>query len=113
MKNLTLVNKKLLLLAIWIIMLIHFLKDMTQDILGIPSVLDLFGNIQENTSTFPIWLEYLYHWAMVNTFIGELILIFLIPKYIFKTINRLEKLLIIGFIFYIPLIFLLAFLQTL
>lgn len=104
--------KKILGIVLWLIILVHFLKDITQDILGISTVLDSLGNIEEDITSFPTWLEYLYHWAMVNTVIGELTLIFLIPKYIFKSIGNTEKLLIYGIIIYIPVMFTVTFLLS-
>lgn len=113
--NLTIKNKytRILLLIVWIIVLVHFLKDVTQDLFGLVTILDNLGNIEEDISSFPLWLEYLYHWAMVNTVIGEIILIMLIPKYIFKAISSLEKRLIIGFLIYIPVMFFIAYLLSL
>lgn len=113
--NLTIKNKytRILLLIVWIIVLVHFLKDVTQDLFGLATILDNLGNIEEDISSFPLWLEYLYHWAMVNTVIGEIILIVLIPKYIFKAISSLEKRLIIGFLIYIPVMFFIAYLLSL
>lgn len=113
--NLTIKNKytRILLLIVWIIVLVHFLKDVTQDLFGLATILDNLGNIEEDISSFPLWLEYLYHWAMVNTVIGEIILIMLIPKYIFKAISSLEKRLIIGFLIYIPVMFFIAYLLSL
>jgi len=104
---------KILLLLAWIIVVVHLIKDITQDLLGISSVLDNLGNIEEDTSSFPLWLEYLYHWAMINTVIGEAILIYLIPKYIFKSVTKLERILIIVFLIYIPFMFFIAYLLSL
>ncbi|HQG58153.1 MAG TPA: hypothetical protein PLX79_04260 [Candidatus Dojkabacteria bacterium] len=36
---------KILLLLAWIIVVVHLIKDITQDLLGISSVLDYLGNI--------------------------------------------------------------------
>lgn len=105
--------KKIILTLLGSIFLIHLFKDITQDLLGVKTALDNLGNIEEDISNFPLWLEYLYHWAMINTVIGELILSFLIPKYVFKTINSFEKRLIIGSLIYIPMMFFIAFLLSL
>lgn len=105
--------KKIILGCIFFIVLVHFLKDITQDLIGVSTVLDNLGNIEEDITAFPLWLEYLYHWAMVNTVIGEAVLIVLIPKYIFNVIIPLEKRLIIGFLTYIPVMFLIAYLLSL
>jgi len=105
-------HKKILLGFIFFVVLIHFLKDITQDLFGISTILDNLGNIEEDISAFPLWLEYFYHWTMVNTVIGEIVLLVLIPKYIFRSISVFEKRLIIGFLLYIPSMFFVAFLLS-
>ncbi|MEI7578674.1 MAG: hypothetical protein WCJ58_01385 [bacterium] len=105
--------KKYIATFLFIIILIHFLKDITQDILGIATPLDALGDIQENITQFPTWLAWLWYWAMVNTFFGEFILILLIPKYLFNTIGRTEKFLIVGLLVYIPIMFLCAYFLSL
>lgn len=60
--------------------LIHFFKDITQDFLGISTILDKLGNIQEDISKFPEALRQFYDWAIFNTYLFELILIFTIPQ---------------------------------
>lgn len=111
MKNQSKINK-LIASTILAIVVTHFLKDITQDILGIATPLDNLGDIQEKISQFPMWFEWFWHWAMVNTFIGELVVIILLPKYIFKSISKTEKYIIIGFLIYIPLMFLWAYLLS-
>lgn len=71
---------KIILVPIFILLLLHFLKDITQDVLGIPTILDLMGNIQEDISGFSQWLVWLYHWAWVNAFFIQPILLYLISK---------------------------------
>jgi len=107
-----LTSKRIIVSIILIITTIHFLKDITQDILGIETSLDKLGDIQENINQFPMWFEWFWHWAMVNTFIGEFVLIILLPKYILKSISKTEKYIIIGFLIYIPLMFLWAYILS-
>lgn len=108
-------NKKysLLLGIIWILILLHFLKDLTQDIFEINTILDTLGNITEDLSKFPEWLIWLYHWAMVNTVLCEMYLIYIIPKYFLRKISLLEMKIMWGSIIYVPIMFLLAFLLSL
>ncbi len=101
--------KKAVAVIILVVVSIHFLKDITQDILGTTTPLDRLGDIQENISQFPMWFEWFWHWAMVNTVIGELILVILLPRYLFKSIGKVEKYIIIGSLVYIPIMFLLAY----
>lgn len=77
-----LINPKVrsfLLSLIWVITLIHFLKDITQDILRIPTILDVFGNIQEDVSWLPIWTQYLVYGAGISSFLAEIFLLISIP----------------------------------
>ncbi|HBC44992.1 MAG: hypothetical protein UX08_C0012G0021 [Candidatus Collierbacteria bacterium GW2011_GWB1_45_35] len=64
---------------IWIVILIHFLKDITQDILNIPTFLDAFGNIQEDVSWLPIWAQSLVYGTGVSSFLAEIFLLISIP----------------------------------
>jgi len=107
-----LTSKRIIVSIILIITTIHFLKDITQDILGIETSLDKLDDIQENINQFPMWFEWFWHWAMVNTFIGEFVLIILLPKYILKSISKTEKYIIIGFLIYIPIMFLWAYILS-
>ena len=47
---------KVLLPFIYLFVLIHFTKDITQDILKISSPLDIFGDAQEDISFLPKFL---------------------------------------------------------
>lgn len=71
---------KLILIPVYILIIFHFLKDITQDILQIPTILDFLGDVNEDLSRLPEKLVWFYHWAMVNTFFVELFLLIAIPK---------------------------------
>lgn len=71
---------KTITIVIFGIVLIHFLKDITQDFLGVATILDRLGAIHENISGFSKILRQFYDWAMFNTYIVEFILLFTIPK---------------------------------
>lgn len=71
---------KIVLIPVFVFVIIHFLKDITQDLLGIPTVLDIFGDAKEDLSSFPESFVWFYHWFMVNTFFLEIYLVFSIPK---------------------------------
>ena len=83
--------KKIVLIISYIAILIHFLKDITQDILRINSPLDLFGNIQENLSFLPSFLQkvYLYGFGGLSL-IAEIVLLLFIPKIIFKKASEMD-----------------------
>lgn len=59
---------KVILLLIWrkilpvifILVLVHFLKDITQDILHIATQLDRLGDVKEDLSGFPPVIQTLY-----------------------------------------------------
>ncbi|MFH1841104.1 MAG: hypothetical protein ABH807_03045, partial [Candidatus Shapirobacteria bacterium] len=40
---------------------IHFLKDITQDVLRIPTFLDVFGDVKEDLSFLPDYLRMFYY----------------------------------------------------
>jgi len=63
---------KITIIVLSIALAIHFLKDVTQDLLGIETVLDEFGNISEDTSTFSEPMLFVYHWGWVNATIFQL-----------------------------------------
>lgn len=88
--------KKTLLVLLWLVVTIHFLKDITQDILQIPTLLDTFGDVVENLSWLPRWGQGLYLYGLGGiSFISEVILIYTIPFAVFNksTVarNRLIK----------------------
>ena len=64
---------------IFILVLIHFVKDVTQDILRVSSVLDVFGNVKEDISYFPETLKKIYFWFSVSSFFAEIFLLVSIP----------------------------------
>ena len=109
-----LINRKtrsFLLSLIWVITLIHFLKDITQDILRIPTILDVFGNIQEELSHLPYWIQLLIYCAGIGSFLAEIFLLISIPiiKHRRET-STLEKWVIEVVLFmliYFPLVILL------
>jgi len=54
---------KIFTLTISVVLLIHFLKDITQDLIGINTFLDVMGNIQEDTTRLPAFLIPIY-WTL-------------------------------------------------
>lgn len=105
--------KNIILIVVFVILLIHFLKDVTQDILNVNSSLDRLGDIQEDISNFPTWLKWLYYWAMVNTFLWEAVLLALIPKKLWGKSKKNEDNIIIFGIIYIIIMFVIAFFLSL
>ncbi len=95
---------KFSLLVIFLAVLFHFLKDITQDIFGLATVLDKFGNIEEDISYFPMWLTWLYHWAWVNVFFAEIAIVIIIPLKIKEKIFTKKDLMIAVCLFYLILI---------
>ncbi len=113
-KDMKLINPKVrsfLLSLIWVVTLIHFLKDITQDILGIPTFLDMFGNIQEDLGALPYWVRLSIIGAGIGSFLAEIFLLVSIPiiKHRRET-STLEKWVVGVVIFmlvYFPLVILL------
>lgn len=102
---------KYLLSVIWVVIIIHFLKDITQDILHIPTILDVFGNIQEDVGWLPKYLQWFVYGAGVGSFLAEIFLLVAIPKVQKRDkVTVLEKWVIgvIGFmLIYFPVVILL------
>lgn len=66
---------------LFIFVLIHFLKDLTQDILKISTPLDLFGDVREDLSFLPRPLQNIYLYGLGGlSIIAEVFLLITIPK---------------------------------
>ncbi|KKS90555.1 MAG: hypothetical protein UW69_C0008G0031 [Microgenomates group bacterium GW2011_GWA2_44_7] len=85
---------------IFLIVIVHFLKDITQDILKIHTFLDLLGNVNEDLSVFPPFIRQIIV-ALGFISIGiEAFLIAAIPKVIKnKESSKLEKYVIASLLF--------------
>lgn len=59
--------------------LIHFLKDITQDILKIATPLDVFGDAKEDLSVLPKVFQHIYYAISIGSFFAEAFLLFSIP----------------------------------
>ena len=100
--------KRILLFLIFIAVLIHFSKDITQDILHVASPLDLFGDIQEDISFLPNTLQLFFYYGFGGlSFISEGFLLITIPKIIIKQGNPILERWV-----YISLFYLVIFLLT-
>jgi hypothetical protein len=75
---------------LWVVVFIHFLKDITQDILQITTFLDWFGNIQEDLSGLPFLVRDFIIASGYLSFFGEIFLLVAIP--IVKKRNSFSKL---------------------
>ena len=65
---------------LFLFVLIHFLKDITQDILGIKTPLDVFGDIKEDLSGQPTIIQNLYFYGLGGlSFFAEGFMIVAIP----------------------------------
>ncbi|KKR05692.1 MAG: hypothetical protein UT34_C0002G0199 [candidate division WS6 bacterium GW2011_GWF2_39_15] len=102
---------KTFLTVVFLLVGIHFVKDITQDILSLDTFLNKFGDINENITKFPEWLVWFYHWAMVNTFFGEILILLCIPKsYMRKKFEwKREEKIIVGTLLYIVVMFTVAY----
>lgn len=93
---------------LYIFIFIHFLKDITQDILRISTPLDIFGDVKEDISFLSKPLQLIFYYGLGGfSFIIEAFLLIAIPKIIRRRqITFLEKF-VIGGILYL-LVFLTA-----
>lgn len=92
---------KALLPFIYVYVLIHFAKDITQDILRISSPLDIFGDAKEDISFLPKFLQLVFYYGLggFSFFTGGFLLI-AIPKIIrLNKITKLEKWTIAGVLY--------------
>ena len=96
---------QIILVPVFLFILIHFFKDITQDLLNVATPLDFFGDIKEDLSHFSETFVCFYYWALVNTFFMEIFLIFSIPSaWKRKTFSKLDSLTLFS-IFYIIIAF--------
>jgi len=88
-----------LLPFLYVVVLIHFLKDITQDILKISTPLDLLGDVKEDISIFPIFFQNLFISLGIGSFIAEFFLLVAIPVVIRRReASLLEKTIFIIFL---------------
>lgn len=101
--------KKITLFVLWVSVTIHFLKDITQDILQINSPLDAFGNITENLAWLPTWGQnvYLYFFGGLSV-VAEAILIYCIPFTLFNRSTAVKSKLIKYCLIYLGVFFVIA-----
>jgi hypothetical protein len=92
---------------VYLIVLVHFLKDITQDILRIPTPLDLLGDIKEDLSLFPALIQKFFGLLGIGSFMAELFLLVSIPVVIKRReFTFLEK--IVGVVIVALLLFFLT-----
>ena len=70
---------KLSYLFIFLFVFVHFLKDITQDILKTVTPLDLLGNVNEDLSSFPKIVQQGFMAIGYGSFLAEIFLILSIP----------------------------------
>jgi|SRR3989344_634078 len=101
MKNLYSKFWKLSLYPIFLFVFVHFLKDVTQDILQIATPLDLLGDIKEDLSFLPIPIRSIYVYGLGGlSVIVELFLIIAIPKvWKQKVFTKLDRLILASVLF--------------
>lgn len=101
MKKLAFRTWRVILPFLYIFLLIHFLKDITQDILKISTPLDLFGDVKEDISFLPKSLQLVFYYGLGGlSFVVEAFLLITIPKIIKrKQTTVLEKWVIGGVLF--------------
>ena len=92
---------KTLLPFIFIFVLVHFLKDLAQDILKISTPLDLFGDAKEDLSFLPKSLQNVYLYGLGGfSIIAEVFLLIAIPKaWKKKEFAKLDKWILASVIF--------------
>jgi len=86
---------------LFLFVLIHFLKDITQDFLKIQTPLDIFGDVIEDLSNLPTVAQKLYLYGLGGlSFIAEAFLLISIPiVWKRKKFSKLEKYVVIAIVF--------------
>jgi hypothetical protein len=84
---------RFILPVLFLFVIIHFLKDITQDILGIQTPLDIFGDVREDLSGLSTTSQNLYLYGLGGlSFLAEAFLLISIPIiWKRKTFSKLEK----------------------
>lgn len=100
--------RTIVLFIIYLAVIVHFFKDITQDILHIASPLDLFGDIKEDISFLPNILQLFFYYGLGGlSFLVEGFLLITIPKIIIKQGNPILERWV-----YVNLFYLVIFLLT-
>jgi len=88
---------------IFVFILVHFLKDLTQDILRISTPLDLLGDAKEDLSFLPNSLQDIYLYGLGGlSVVAEIFLLVAIPKvWKEKEFTKLDKGILIAAVFLI------------
>lgn len=81
------------------------MKDITQDILQVPTILDVFGNIRGDVSWLPSYLQWLVYGAGVGSFLAEMFLLITLPVIIKKNTTSLLVKWVIGVLFFMLVYF--------
>ncbi|MCA9368727.1 MAG: hypothetical protein H6773_00645 [Pseudomonadales bacterium] len=88
-----------------VVLLFHFIKDITQDVLGITTPLDTIGNIVEDTLTLPEWLIYIYHWGWINAIFFQLLIPYIhIRNWKRKTFIKQDKYILLMLVWILSMI---------
>jgi len=101
---------RFLLPFVFVFVLMHFLKDLTQDIFKIATPIDYLGDIKEDFSKFSPVMKgvYLYGFGGIS-FIAEMFLLIAIPKVLWRNeFSKSEKLILLSVI-YLAIYFAVAF----
>jgi len=96
---------KLLLVLVGIFLSLHFLQDITQDLLKIQTPLDYMGDIQENVSILPIWVLPIYYGSWILATIAEPIIVYFIFKtWKHNTFNKNDKIICLLLLYFLAMV---------
>lgn len=88
----------------WVFVLIHFLKDITQDLLKISTPLDLLGDVKENFQGLPGWLQTVYLGIGISSLIAEIFILvsapIMIRRRVFSNLERWVLIVLIALLAY-------------
>ena len=93
MKNKLFKLWRFLLPFLFVFFLIHFLKDITQDILVIKTPLDIFGDAKEDLSFLSSYFQNIYLYGFGGlSFLAEAFILYAIPTILKRRENKISKL---------------------
>ena len=101
-------TKSLFLVFVFLVILVHFVKDITQDILQIATVFDRLGNVEEDLSSLPILAQNVIIGLGYLSFLAEIFLLVAIPILLKNQHNFKLRNIILGSILFLLSYFILV-----
>ncbi|GEM_PF-6964985 len=92
-------TQRFFLPTLWIVVFLHLLKDITQDLLGVKTPLDLLGNIQEDLSSFSLPQKVFVYILHAVALYLQLLILLIVPAYLKTGSKNHQIILLLSFSF--------------